>query len=360
MGGYKEHSILDMLKRKSIIIKYIVFIALIFVVTLMLFIETTKEKASQSIVYTENSEVDYRVYLKDNDFFQKGYLEKDNQYIASLIDYIKVDFEYLLESEEKNVDYNYVYKVVAETNVEEKSNNNSLYNFTEDLIEEKEYNANTNSTLKIDQSIKVDYKKYNDIVKNFLGTYDLADDSKSTLTINMYVDVIGENEKVECNTDSPVMSITIPLSTKTMAIDIETNSVNENSVCETVRVKQYMFGAIVLLIIDICLVISLFIFIKDTKDEKAIYNMRLKRIMSNYGSYIQKLNNEFDFTGYQILEIKSFEDLLQIKESMNLPILMTEKSSAMETYFFIPSDKNVYIYELRIGNLRRTRARINK
>ena len=85
MGGYKEHSILDMLKRKSIIIKYIVFIALIFVVTLMLFIETTKEKASQSIVYTENSEVDYRVYLKDNDFFQKGYLEKDNQYIASLI-----------------------------------------------------------------------------------------------------------------------------------------------------------------------------------------------------------------------------------------------------------------------------------
>ena len=105
----------------------------------MLFIETTKEKASQSIVYTENSEVDYRVYLKDNDFFQKGYLEKDNQYIASLIDYIKVDFEYLLESEEKNVDYNYVYKVVAETNVEEKSNNNSLYNFTEDLIEEKEY-----------------------------------------------------------------------------------------------------------------------------------------------------------------------------------------------------------------------------
>ena len=74
---------------------------------------------------------------------------------------------------------------------------------------------------------------------------------------------------------------------------------------------------------------------------------------SGAASYIQKLNNEFDFEGHQILEIKSFEDLLQIKETLNKPILMTEKSLAMETYFFIPSEKNVYVYELKAGNLRK-------
>lgn len=357
MGGYKEHKIFDMLKRKSIIIKYIVFIVLIFVVTSVLLVKITKENASQDIVYTENSEVDYKVYLKQNDFFKEGYLGKDNQYIASLIDHIEVDFDYNLESSEEDVDYSYKYKVVAETIVEDKTNNNTLYQFTEDLIKEKEYKANTDTKLKIGQPIDIDYNKYNDIIKNFIGTYDLADNSKATLNVNMYVDIVGDAEQEACETDAPVMSISIPLSTKTMAIDIETNSVNENNVCKTVKVQQYTFGAVVLAVIDICLVLNLVIFIKDTKDEKSIYNMRLKRIMSNYGSYIQKLNNEFDFEGYQILEIKSFEDLLQIKESINLPILMTEKPLAMETYFFIPSDKNVYIYELKAGHLSRNRIR---
>ena len=42
MGGYKEYKIYDMLKRKSIIIRYIIFIALIFIVTAMLTIPITK------------------------------------------------------------------------------------------------------------------------------------------------------------------------------------------------------------------------------------------------------------------------------------------------------------------------------
>lgn len=357
MGGYKEHKIFDMLKRKSIIIRYIIFIVLIFVVTSMLIIEITKEnKALQNIVYTENSELDYKVYLKDNEFFEDSYLGKDNQYIASLIDYIEVNFKYELEASEENIDYKYTYKILAETNVEDKTNHNSLYKFDEELVEEKEYSANTSSKLKINEPIKIDYNKYNDIINRFVDIYDL-DNSNATVTINMYVDIVEEVESENCETDTPAMSVTIPLTTKTMAIDIESNSVNENNVCKTVNTKQYLFGALVLLAIDIYLVIKLLIFIKDTKDEKAVYNMRLRKIMSNYGSYIQKLNNEFDFDGYQILEIKSFEDLLQVKETLNKPILMTEKALAMETYFFIPSERNVYIYELKAGNLSKNRGK---
>jgi len=357
MGGYKEHKIFDMLKRKSIIIKYVIFIVLIFIVTTMLLTKATKENKSEDIIYTESSNVDYKVYLKPNDFFETRYLGKDNQYIASIIDYIEVDFNYNLEASEKNVDYAYTYKIVAETKVEDKENHNTLYEFKEDLIGEKEYKANTNSKLRINEPIKVDYNKYNDIINRFVNAYDL-DGSNSTLTINMYVDVKDDVEKTS-KSNTPAISLTIPLTTKTMAIDIESNSVNENdiSVCKTVNKGKYLFGVMVLLIIDIILVVKLVVFIKDTKNEKAVYNMRLRKIMSNYGSYIQKLNNEFEFDGYQILEIKSFEDLLQVRETINKPILMTEKAIVMETYFFIPSEKNVYIYELKAGNLRKVRGR---
>ena len=42
--------------------------------------------------YKENSDVKYKVFLKRNQFFETDYLEENQTYIASLIDYINVDF----------------------------------------------------------------------------------------------------------------------------------------------------------------------------------------------------------------------------------------------------------------------------
>lgn len=359
MGGYKEYKIFDMLKRKSLIIRDIIVIAFIFIVTAMLAIEVKKENKTQlNIVYTENSNLDYKVYLKENDFFDEDYWEEDNQYIASLIDYIEANFKYELEASKPNIDYQYTYKIVAEVNVEDKTNHKSLYKFSEELIDGKIYDFNTSSKLCINEPVKVDYNRYNDIIKRFVDLYDL-NNSIASVTVNMYVNVLDDTPKDTTKPDIPAISLNIPLTTETMAIDIESNLVNENdiNVCTTINKGKYLFGTILLAVLDIILVIKLIIFINDTKNEKAVYNMRLRKIMSNYGSYIQKLNNEYDFEGHQILEIKSFEDLLQIKETLNKPILMTEKSLAMETYFFIPSDDNVYIYELKAGNLRKNRGK---
>ena len=366
MGGYKEHKIFNLLKRKSIIIKYIISITLIFIVTIMFASQITKEENMiPNVVYTENSNLDYKVYLKENDFFETGYLDGDsgdNQFIASLIDYVEGNFRYELSADtENNINYKYEYKIVAETNVVDKINNKSLYKFEEELIEGKKYTANTKTKLIINEPIKIDYNRYNDIVKRFVDIYDL-DNSNATVTINMYVNLLNDSDLKNDKSDIPVISLNIPLTTKTMAIDIESNAVNGNdiTVCKNIDQRKYIFATLLFGIIDIILVIKLVIFIKDTKDEKSVYNMILRKIMANYGSYIQKLNNEFefDFKSGQILEIKSFEDLLQIKETLNKPILLTEKISAMETYFFIPTGDHVYVYELKAGNLRKRMGKI--
>ena len=349
MGGYKEHKIFDMLKRKSIIIKYIVFIALIFIVTIMLKVEITKQKSEieEQVVYTESSELGYEVHLKENDFFEGEYLKEDNQYIASLIDYIEADFKYQLEASKPNINYDYNYKIVAEVDVRDKNNQKPLYEY-EDVLLEDNGSFNTKSKLKLSEPVKIDYNKYNEIVTRFVNIYDL-DEVESTLTVNMYVN----------SNSTPALTLSMPLTTKTMAIDFESNTVNGNSisVANIENKNRLTIGMIVLLILDILLVLKLVRFIKDTRDEKAVYNMRLRKIMSNYGSYIQKLRNEFDFTGYQMLEIKSIEDLLQVRETLNKPVLMTEQESAMETYFFIPADKDIYVYELKVGNLRKKKAK---
>lgn len=353
MGGYKEHNLFDMLKRKSIIIKYIFVIALIFIITLSLIIQNAKEKETKDIVYTENSKVGYKVYLNENEFFEKDYLGENNQYIASLINYISANFNYELAADSEDIDYKYKYKILAEVNVADKANNNTLYSYSEELVEEKEYKANTSSKLKINEPVKIDYNKYNQIINRFLSSYDL-DECVSKVDVNLYVDVLDNQNATE---EKPAVTLSIPLTQKTMAIDIESNTVNGNDINVTTTIDNTnIFVTILLIILDIFLVFKLVRFIKDTKDQKSVYNMALRKIMSNYGSYIQKLNNELEFDGCQILEIKSFEDLLQIRETINKPILMTEKTSAMESYFFIPNGKDVYVYEFKVGNLRRKKG----
>lgn len=352
MGGYKEHKLFDMLKRKSIIIKYVFLIVFIFFITGALMSRTVTNEKTKDIIYTENSKLDYKVYLKENEFFEKDYLEENNQYIASLIDYISANFNYELTSDTPDVDFKYTYKVLAEVKVVDNKTSNPLYQKSEELVEQKEYKANTDTKLKIKESLKIDYNKYNDMIKDFISMYDLSE-NKATIAINLYVDLVDDKPASK----TPAVSLSMPLTTKTMAINMESNTVNANNIIsKSMETNRNLFISLLLTLLDIFLIYKLVRFMKDTKDQKSVYKMALRKIMANYGSYIQKLNNELTFDDCQLLEIKSFEDLLQIRETINKPILMTEKASVMETYFFIPNDKDVYVYEFKVGNLRKRRG----
>ena len=52
-----------------------------------------------------------------------------------------------------------------------------------------------------------------------------------------------------------------------------------------------------------------------------VYKLELKKILSNYGSYIQKINNGFNLDKYEVIEIDKFNDILEIRETIQEPIL---------------------------------------
>ena len=64
------------------------------------------------INYIEKSNIDYKVYLKENNFYENEYLEKDKVYVASLIDKILIDFKYDFDIEKEN-DLAFKYDVIA-------------------------------------------------------------------------------------------------------------------------------------------------------------------------------------------------------------------------------------------------------
>lgn len=354
MKSLKSSKVFEVLGRKRIIIAFIILIIILSITTVSFIIKAVKDNNNnkgETITYTENSLVNYKVFLKENEFFEEKYLEEGKQYIASIINYVNAAFNYSLDSSKASENYRYTYKIVAETDIEDSGNKNSIYSFSEELVPERTLTAYDTSDLLISENITIDYNKYNDIIKDFIAVYGLTEITP-TLTINMYVAVDG----ITTNTSTPVASLVIPLSTKTVAIDISSNSVNatQTNVYKEIANKNNLYIAILTFTLTAMIGIELYTFINDTKDEVTIYKMKIKKILLNYDSYIQKVDNCFDYEGYQQVEMQTFEDLLQVRDTISEPILMLETIKDKETDFIIPTKGQViYIYRLKLDDLKK-------
>ena len=51
-------------------------------------------------------------------------------------------------------------------------------------------------------------------------------------------------------------------------------------------------------------------------------------------------------SGYQILRVKKFVDLLEIRDTMHIPIIMIENKENLVTCFIIPTDNKILYFHL--------------
>ena len=345
-------------KRRNTVIAFIGVIIVVFILALgflMLYREKNKE---YYVNYDENSKISYDVYLKENDFFENTALSENKQYISSLIDHIQAKFEYDMDMEDVDVEYRYSYRIEASVDVVEKNTNKSLYNKVDTLIERKQLVTDKNA-LSISEKIDVDYVHYNDLIKRFVEVYGL-NNAVSTLNINMYVNMVGSCEEFDENAQKEaVISLSIPLTTNTMAIDISDNLVNtENNLMYCKEDSEYsivlLIFSILLMIADVMLIITTVKFEIKTRTAENVYERELRKILNNYGSYIQTMNSEFDFQRYQILIIDNFNDMLEIRDTVRQPILMKENEDKTGAYFLIPSNtKILYVYRLKVSDIKK-------
>lgn len=352
-------------KRRNTVATLVGIIIIISIIALSLLMIYFKRSEKQYITYDENSEVDYKVFLKNNDFFDDNYLDENNRYIASLIDYVKANFKYNLSLNEKEVEFRYNYKIQADIKVMEKNTNEPLYTTSTVLLEPLE-KTSTQDTITIEESIDIDYNYYNNLIKKLVNFYNL-ENTESTLTVSMYVNVIGVCEEfIEESNQGSTISIQIPLTTKTVGIDVKSSIPNENNniiQCKNIYTNNYVFMifSIIVALCDLLLIIFTIRYEIETRTAENIYEKELKKILNNYSSYIQVINTEFNFDGYQLLKVTSFTDMLEISERIREPILMKENEEKNNAYFVIPSNtKFLYSYKLNIYDIEKDLEKCQK
>lgn len=339
-------------KRQRIIKGAMAIIGILLILTIVFIAMYISSRKQTFINYNEQGNIDYKVYLKENSFFDSKYLSTDKKYIASLIDYINADFNYSIDTLEKTGSYLYSYSIDATVDVKDKNDQKVIYSDTKELVAEQNGKSNKNNNMNINESIKIDYNEYNDLIGRFVEVYDL-DNVNSTLYVNLNLKVASTNAELKDAKSTTIETLEIPLTTKTVGIDMVTNVDNSNKLLIFEKQQKgntkLIATAIAIFIIDMIAIAALIRYYLTTRTDTNVYEEKLNRILHSYKGYIQKVDiSEFNYSDYQAIYVDSFNNLLEIRDTLQEPILMIENKTDEgnpQADFLIPSKtKIIYIY----------------
>lgn len=358
--SYKEN------RKKWIFIQGValIIVAVLIFASLIAFSQLNKESY---INYTESSGVDYKVKIKAGTPFYEEYkdyyanengevwLKSGEAYPSNAVDIIIADVNYELNMESKDVDYEYSYSVFATAEVVDSVTKKKFNLPVVDLKAKSTHRQNSNNKLLIKEQIPVDYNAYNEMVNKFTEQLGITK-ATSTLIVTMQVNVVGSSDDFASNSrNSHSVNISVPLTEQSFKVDYSSSlSSGESKVLaynNGGNQRLYKGAAITLGAVEILLFIVFILFVYLTRNHDVNYSIKVQRLVNNYRSFIQRVVNGFDTTGYQILKIASFREMLAIRDTIQSPVLMSENTDQTRTQFFIPTNtKLLYVFEIRVDD----------
>ncbi len=309
----------------------------------------TKEESI--IGYNEVGNIDYKVFLKENNYYKEQYLGKDMQYVASIIKDIVPTFTYEMHSEEE-MEYTYNYKVSADLIISDPNDNNKVLYKRPSLLVKDTKEKVTGGSFRVDQEVSINYDEYNNYVNAFKKEYALSVNSKLVLTFN--IDVTGKSPLLkEDFKKSSKLVIAIPMSEQTINIGIDTSDINNSGTLERNYMSQIkkpvalVLGIIVGLLSLALLYIVIYNFLTN-RSKTDVYKVTIKSILREYDRAIvsSKTADTIDESKYNVIEVPRIEELLDAHDSTGKPILYNEDTENDISTFIIVSDEILYKYRV--------------
>ncbi len=347
-------------------------IALIALTIVGLYVANDRINEATYIDYIESTDVNYSVKIPKNTPFYSQYLEDFSQYAdangdlwiptdyaypSTAATIVRIGFDYHLEVCSPDVDYEYTYRIIAQPEVVDGATKNK-FPLPKTVIEESSepIKGNSSSQLDFKKNIEIDYHHYDDIVKQFEKEFDIKDTTEN-LIITMEVEVVGSSEKFENNAENTcTIKVTMPLNESAFDVNYSTTSSHCGDckiLCKTADgVKGQLIDiAKVLCKVEVALIVILIVGWYISRNKDITYYTKIQRLVNSYRSFIQKVENGFDTTGYQIVIISSFREMLAIRDTIQSPILMSENTDKTRCQFFIPTNTRIlYLFEVKVDN----------
>lgn len=331
-----------------------IFLLLIILVAVLIYKTISnpgfEDKKVQLYSYNYKSQIDYNVYLKQNNLYKENYLDEGKIYITEFIDYIDASLKYEFTGE-KAVNIKGEYNIIAKINAFTGEGEELINIWERDFPIKQHIRFNTkDGKVLISERVKLNLSDYNSFVKEIKNTSKINCNTDLTLIININLTGTTVNGTIE-KTISP--SLIIPLDVDMFEITKE-DVVDETEAIEEVKQVQKPINRkfiIIYGIIIIFLIIALIILIFFTKlaCDKNPFEKELLRIFKKYGDRLVALNSDINITNSK--NVKSIEDLVKIADEIERPIVYKYCENYKEINKFYVSDANeIFILDLEYLN----------
>ncbi len=307
--------------------------------------ESSKNKDNLVMRYTSSGNIDYKVFLKQNDFIDSQYLNSGEAYILDLIDHISINSLYDFKSTTKT-DVAGTNKLVVKLKVyykesTDKNNNPEVMN-KEKTLDEKIMKFNNDKYTNTST-----YDLYLDEYLNMLKEFQ----SEVKISVDGYLEIVYETAfdgKVGgvSYSDKYDSMIKIPLSNSVVKIENQKAEEKKSDVYEADLVKTNKTVMSYIIIINIVTFVIICYLLKKlfSFTNKSEYQRQLNKILKNYDDIIVNTSSIVDVKKYKVIKINEFKELLNLSRELLLPIMNYEMIKDEETCFYIIKDDILYMY----------------
>lgn len=338
-------------RTKNIIRNICIGTVVLFLGIIIIFKSFKVEQGAENLLYTYNinRSAIYKVNLVENDYFEKPTLEMNKTYISSLVDKINMDFTYSL-SGNKKAKTKYTYQIVAITNVKYSSassdTDETIWTKQYVLVPPKEAEIES-SNFTIKENFDIDFATYNNQVKEFKQQLRIPviADLQVKLIVKSDSEVPGVEKKI---VETSIMNMKMDLAQDIFKIEKQFENTDSKSILETTETSKKVNKPA--LVIGCILVIGAVMIMLDSIrksikfSKKTDYAIALNRILKNYGDIVAEIVSPVEIDNLNVIEVKNFDQLLDIEEEIRMPILFYETIEGEQGEFIIICDNMAYRY----------------
>ena len=302
-------------------------IVIIFIVILFTGFNSFKFNRVINVDYQNEINIKYHLYDDNNKEINNN---KNLNKIKILFDY-----HYIAD---RAMDIEYKYKIIGVLKITGNGESSTLrrqFNLLDEIV----INKSLIDDYTITEEIELDYHKYYDLAKDFVDSYG----EKSTSEFEIYFTVTNNNQDYNAK-------LTIPLVNENFKIEKSLDDTFDSfKINKSFEIDNYVY--LIINIIGILLEIILIIYTIKYSIKNSLSSTKYERFINNilkkYDNDIVNGKVKLDFNDYTIINVSSFKELLDVKNTVREPILYNSLNTKLETHFFIKNNQDLYLYKVR-------------
>lgn len=343
----------ELVLKKWVVVFLTIVIIMAVIANVILLLNSIKigKKDTRQIdyVYQIKQKMDYKVLLYPNSFIEKEYLGKGETYLSDLVKTINVTYNYQYNSSKKiNLHYDYKIEAIVTGEYYLANDDTASKVWTKKyLISSKNGDVEDAYALNLNPSAEIDYNFYNDVVSEFRKELKLSINANLSVLLTTHVTGKIDNNKID---DTKTMEIKLPLNqlafkiTENLSESDSKQFMKEEIYVKDINYRRLITGVIAQISI-IILVINYFRLILDIKP-KSYYEKKKRKYLKEYGDIIVEINNQILDDNFSVIEVKSFNELVDLEEESHIPINFYQFHGEEKGEFLIIHNNILYKYIL--------------